>query len=125
MMATGAFAQRANRSDICQTIPGLTIEQQQKIDRLSVTHQKTMDGLRTQFYSERDAVKASGIKTQMNTEMKDHYQSISGLLTPEQKTYFDQTCNVNRRSGNYYREGFGRGQGYGRRQGRGYNRTTI
>ncbi len=84
-----------------------------------------MDGLRTQFYSERDAVKASGIKTQMNTEMKDHYQSISGLLTPEQKTYFDQTCNVNRRSGNYYREGFGRGQGYGRRQGRGYNRTTI
>ncbi|MCK5135678.1 MAG: hypothetical protein KAR19_07820 [Bacteroidales bacterium] len=126
MMVTGAYAQRANRSDICQSIPGLTIEQQQKIDKLSVTHQKTMDGLRAQFYSERDAVKASGFKTQMNTEMKNHYQNISGLLTPEQEVYFDQNCNVNRRSRNYYSVGYGGGQGFGRgqgyRRGQGYGR---
>jgi len=117
MMVSGAFAQRANRGDICQTIPGLTIEQQQKIDKLSVAHQNKMDGLRSQFYAEPDAVKASGFKTQMNTEMKDHYLNISGLLTPEQKTYYDQTCNVNRRSRNYYSVGYGGGQGYGRGQG--------
>ena len=49
MMVTGAFAQRANRGDVCQNIPNLTTEQKQKIDKLSITHQKTMDGLRSQF----------------------------------------------------------------------------
>ena len=55
MMVTGTTAQKVNKSDICQAIPGLSIEQQQKIDKLSTTHQKTMDGLRTNFISERDA----------------------------------------------------------------------
>ncbi len=144
VMVTGASAQRANRGDVCQNIPNLSTEQTQKINNLGVTHQKTMDGLRAQFYSENDAAKASEFKTQMNTEMANHYRNISNILTPEQKTWFDQQCNVNNRRG-YYRnggfgrsgqgyvsgvgyasgqgygrgQGFGRGQGYGRGQGRG------
>ena len=125
MMVAGAYAQRANRGDVCQDIPNLIPEQKQKIEKLGVTHQETMDNLRTQFYSENDAAKATEIKAQMNTEMENHYQNIAGLLTPEQKTWYDQNCNVNSR--NYYRRGgfgrngrgFGRGQGLGRGQGRG------
>ncbi len=69
VMATGAYAQRANRGDVCRNIPNPSTEQSQKVNNLSVIHQKTMDGLRTQFYSEIDAAKASEFKTQMNTEM--------------------------------------------------------
>ena len=126
VMTVGASAQRANRTDLCQAIPNLTLDQQQKIDKLSTTHQNTMDALRAKFYAERDGVKASGFKTQMNTEMTNHYQYISGLLTTEQQTWYDQNCNVNNRRGNYYTAGYGRGQGLGRNQtfvrGQGYGR---
>ena len=50
LLAVGTNAQVPNRTDICQEIPNLTQDQQQKIDKLSATHQKTMDGLRAQFY---------------------------------------------------------------------------
>ena len=123
VMTAGASAQRVNRTDLCQVIPNLTADQQQKIDKLSTTHQNTMDALRTKFYAELDGVKASGYKTQMNTEMNNHYQNISGLLTTEQQTWFDQNCNVNNRRGNYYQAGYGRGQGYG--QGLGRNQTFV
>lgn len=123
LMAVGINAQRANRTDLCQVIPDLTVDQKQKIDKLSVAHQNKMDALRTQFYSESDGVKASGFKTQMNTEMQSHYQNISGLLTPEQQTWYDQNCNVNNRRSNYYTTGFGRGQGYVR--GQGYGRGQV
>ena len=117
LMAVGINAQTANRTNLCQVIPNLTVDQKQKIDKLSVAHQNKMDALRTQFYSESDGVKASGFKTQMNTEMQSHYQNMSGLLTPEQQTWYDQNCNVNNRRSNYYTTGFGGGQGYGRGQG--------
>ena len=84
LLAVGTNAQVPNRSDLCQNIPNLSQEQQQKIDNLADTHQKKMDGLRAQFYAELDGVKASGYKTQMNTEMQNHYNNISGILTPEQ-----------------------------------------
>ena len=100
LMAAGTNAQRANRTDLCQNIPNLTLEQQQKIDNLSATHQKKMDGLRAQFHAELDGVIASGYKTQMNTEMQNHYKNIAGILTTEQQIWFDQTCNVNSRRGN-------------------------
>jgi len=120
LMVTYTPAQRAGNGDICQFIPDLTTDQKQKIEKLSVAHQNTMDDLRTKFWSENDAVTASGIKTQMNTEMEKHYQNISGLLTPEQNTWFDQNCNVNNR--NYYRRGgsgrYGRGLGPGQGSGR-------
>ena len=113
LMATGAYAQRANRGDVCPNIPNLTTEQTQKVEKLSVIHQKTMDGLREQFYSSNDAAKASEFKTQMNTEMANRYRNISNILAPEQKTWFDQQCNVNNRRGYYRNRGFGRsGQGY-------------
>ena len=118
LMATGVSAQRANRGDICQDIPNLTQEQSQEINKLSVTHQKTMDDLRTKFWAESDPDKASEIKTQMNTEMDNHYRNISDLLPPEQQTWFDQNCNAYRRS--YFRGGsYSRsGQGYGPRGGK-------
>ena len=127
VMATGAYAQRANRGDVCRNIPNLSTEQTQQVSNLSVIHKKTMDGLREQFYSEIDAAKASEYKTQMNTEMANHYRNISDILTPEQKTWFDQQCNVNNRRGYYRNVGFGRGgQGYGRglgyASGQGYGR---
>ena len=111
VMTVGATAQNANRTDLCQYIPNQTPEQKQKIDKLSVTHQNTMDALRTQFYSESDAAKASGYKSQMNTEMKNHYQNLSALLTPEQKTWLDQNCNVNSRTGQS-KERYADKQGY-------------
>ena len=126
LLAVGTNAQVPNRTDICQKIPNLTLDQQKKIDKLSATHQLTMDGLRAQFYEERDGVIASGYKAQMNTEMQNHYKNISTLLTADQQTWFDQTCNVNRRSGNNYNAGYGRSQGYVRGQsyarGQGYGR---
>lgn len=127
VMATGAYAQRANRGDVCHNIPNLTTEQSQKVNNLSAIHQKTMDGLRTQFYSENDAVRASEFKTQMNTEMANHYLNISDILTPEQKTWFDQQCNVNNRrgfgrSGQGYASGRGYVSGQGYASGRGYGR---
>ena len=111
LMAAGANAQIANRNDLCQSIPNLTQEQKQKIDKLSITHQNTMDALRTQFYSESDGVKASGIKAKMNSEMKNHYQYVSDLLTPEQQAWFDQNCNATRRLGYNNTLGYGWGQG--------------
>jgi len=117
IMATGAYAQRANRGDVCQNIPNLTKEQKQKIDNQSLTHQKTMDGLRTQFYAEMDPVQASEIKTKMNTEMANHFRNISGLLTAEQQIWYNQQCFATSRRGYNSRGGLGRGQGYGRGQG--------
>ncbi len=123
ILAVGVNAQSVNRTDLCQNIPNLTPEQQQKIDKLSTTHQTTMDGLRAKFHSERDGVKASEYKTQMNNEMQKHYKNISGILTTDQQTWYDQTCNVNSRKNTSYTPGYGRGQGYGRQSyGRGQSR---
>jgi hypothetical protein len=123
ILATGTFAQRTNRGDVCQNIPNLTKEQNQKIDKQSLAHQKSMDGLRTKFYAENDAVKASEIKTQMNAEMAKHYREISGLLTTEQKIWYNQQCFATSRRGYYSRGSFGRGQGCGR--GIGYGRGQV
>lgn len=120
IMATGAFAQKANRGDVCQNIPNLTQEQKQKIDNQSLTHQKTIDGLRTQFYAEMDPVKASEIKTKMNTEMANHFRNISGLLTADQQIWYNQQCFANSRRGYGRGQGLGRGQGFG--PGQGYGR---
>ena len=117
LLATGAFAQRANRGDVCQNIPNLTKEQKQNIDKQSLAHQKTMDGPRTRFYAENDAVKASEIKTQMSTEMAKHNREITALLTTEQQNWYNQQCFATSRRGYYSRGGFVRGQGYGRGQG--------
>jgi len=124
LMVVNVSAQTPNKGELCQNIPDLTQEQNQKIDKLSATHQKTMNDLRTKFWAEPDPDKASVIKTQMNTEMDNHYRNISDLLTPEQQTWYDQNCNVNSR--NYYgRRANGRnGQGYGRGQGRGADRGS-
>jgi Spy/CpxP family protein refolding chaperone len=130
IMVTGAYSQSPGRGDICQNIPNLTQEQKQKIDKQRLAHQKTMDGLRDQFYAENDAVQASEIKGKMNVEMANHYRLISEMLTAEQQTWYNQQCNVICRRGYYCRGGFGRnGQGYGRGQGyvrgMGYGRGTC
>lgn len=145
-MGLGLYAQRVNRGDVCQNIPNLTTEQEQRIDKLSSIHQQKMDRLRDQFYKEPDIAKASEIKSQMDAEMKAHYGDISALLTPEQNTFLDQNCYANKVRGPYYGKGFGRhgrgynqggqggygrgygrapGQGRGRGQGRGYDRWYV
>lgn len=133
MIFTSAYSQQINRADICQSIPGLSTEQQQKIDRLGLTHQKKMDDLRTQFRSESNAQSAALLKTQMNNEMQSHNRNISAMLTPEQLTWYDQTCNANG-NGSYNTRpangrGLGRGQGVGRGQsigrGAGYGRSVA
>ncbi len=121
LIATWSPAQRTGTGDLCQAIPDLTPDQEQKIDKLSVAHQKEMDDLRTKFWSENDAAQATVIKTQMNTEMEKHYKNISALLTPEQQSWYDSNCNVNNRY--YSRKGgsarYGRGAGRGRGMGPG------
>jgi len=117
ILATGAFAQRANRGDVCQNIPNLTKEQKQKIDKQSIAHQKTMDGLRAKFYAENDAVKASEIKTQMSTEMANHNRNITALLTADQQIWYNQQCLATSRRGYGRGMGYSHGQSYGRGQG--------
>lgn len=122
MFFTSAFAQQTNRSDICRSIPGLNTQQQQKIDKLSISHQQNMDALRIKYQSETNSQTASNLKAQMKKEMLSHYQNISALLTADQKTWYDQQCQANS-GGNYYsRQGYGRnncvyGRGLGRGQG--------
>ena len=106
------YAQTANRVDFCQQIPNLTSQQQEQIDEFSSSHQETMDGLRTQFRAETDAGKALGLKTRMSTEMENHYTNISGLLDPEQKTWFDQNCYANNKSANGGNQGYTSARGY-------------
>ena len=127
MICTGIHAQQLNRGDICQDIPGLTTEQQQKIDKLGAEHQQRMDVLRTQFQSEANAQDAANIKTQMNSEMQSHYNNISAVLTPEQKSWYNQSCNANTYSQAAYGRGNGRGLGRGTAYGRGsgYGRGTA
>jgi len=131
LMVAGIYAQTPYRGDICQYIPNLTTEQKQKIDKQSTAHKIAMDNFRTLFWSESDPAKASAIKTQMNTEMDNHYQNITAFLSPEQKIWFDQNCYANNRKGfgrgqGFGRsQGFGRGQGYGRGRGRGRATFTI
>ena len=115
MIWTGASAQRVNRTDICQSIPGLSTDQQQKIDQLGSEHQKKMDVLRTQFQSESDMQEAAKLKARMNSEMQSHYNNISALLTSDQKIWYNQACNA----GVYGRAAYGRGQGPVRGLGRG------
>ena len=110
--------QKANRGDVCQNIPSLTKEQKQKIDKQSLAHQKTMDGLRTKFYAENDVEKASEIKTKMNTERANHTQEISDLLTAEQQIWYNQQCFATSRRGYGRGQGYGSGRGYGRGMGR-------
>ena len=42
-MVMGTYAQRVNRGDVCQSIPNLTTEQKQEIDKLRVSHQQKME----------------------------------------------------------------------------------
>ncbi len=106
-----ANAQQTSRGEICQSIPGLSLEQQQKIDNLSLTHQKKMDELRLQFRSERNIQVATDLKTQMNTEMQKHYKGITALLSSEQKTWYDQNCSASYTGGTYPRNGLGKSGG--------------
>jgi len=134
LLVTGAYSQAVNRIELCQQIPDLTADQSQKLAKLSTTHQKTMDDLRAKFWSEPDLNQASVYKTQMNTEMANHYNNITALLSPEQKTWFDQNCYANNRGGygrgQFYATGQGTtsgqayasGQGYATGQGSGYGR---
>jgi hypothetical protein len=115
---TGASAQQNNRGDICQSIPGLTAEQQEKIKTLGDEHQQRMDALRTQFRSEPSMQEASNLKAQMNSEMQSHYNNICAVLTPDQMIWYNQTCNANVYGRAAYSRGGGRGPGcvaaYGR-----------
>jgi hypothetical protein len=122
MIFTSVYSQQAYRGDICRNIPDLTIQQQQKIDKLGSAHQKKMDELRLQFHSESNVQKAAALKTQMNNEMQNHYQKVTALLTPEQKTWYDQTCNAYRNSHYNARDGYGPRCGYGAGSGAGYGR---
>ncbi len=129
MTASSAFTQKVNRGDVCQEIPNLSTQQKSDIEKLSTEHQKTMDALRSKFYSETDAAISKELKMKMNTEQNSHYQAIQNLLTVEQKSWFNQSCIRYSGQGNGRGKGFGRGQGYGRGQvsgrGRGYNRVNL
>ena len=114
LICTGAGAQEFNRGNICQSIPGLSPEQQQKIDRIGTEHQQRMDELRKQFWTESDQQKAVKLKTQMNREMQSHYSNISAVLTPDQKNWYVQTCNANVYARAAYARGGGRGAAFGR-----------
>jgi len=123
MIFTGAFSQQAFQGDICQSIPGLTSEQQQKIDKLGASHQKKMDALRTKFISESNAENAANLKSQMSSEMENHYQNITALLTPGQQSWYEQNCYANKSRNYYARAGYGQSYGRGQGSGRGIRYT--
>lgn len=117
LMATGtdAFSQRGRGMDrmggmeqVCPSIPNLTDEQSQQITQLRTAHLKEMQSLRDQIDVNRaqyrqlmrgdradmNAINAniderSAIRTQMEKKQAAHHQSIRGLLTEEQRVWFD------------------------------------
>ena len=91
-------------------IPGLTEEQQTKINELSVNHQKAMAELIIKQRSTYDLAEINTIREEILKMTLAHRENIRNLLTEEQQKQFDllQSRNVN-----------GMGFGPGRRGGRG------
>lgn len=128
-----------NQDRACQMIPDLTEDQEAKINALRINHLKEMTGFRNQM-NELQAKKQT-LMTSDNSDLKDlnatidqitnvhskmmkasakHQQDVRGLLSDEQKVYFDSRPMRGHGHGKGMRhDGYGRGAGQG--SGRGLN----
>ena len=127
------------QNQICQRIPDLTEDQQNKIDALQVAHLKEMTAFRNQMNELR--AKKHTLMTSDNADLKEinsvidqmtalhgkmmkasakHQQDVRSLLTDDQKVFFDSRPMRGHGNG----RGMGNGDGYGRgeRDGRGLGR---
>ncbi len=102
----------------CMAIPGLTDEQEQKLDRLRTAHLKEMTALRNDIAVKRAEIQKletvdkpdmaqinktidelGSVRTEMAKKRAAHLQQVRSLLTEEQRVYFDALH-------------YGRGNGY-------------
>jgi Spy/CpxP family protein refolding chaperone len=136
-MGTLSFAQGGNGNGrgqnadgFCMNIPDLTQEQQDKIEAMRTTHQKTMLANRNQLNVKKaqleqlmtadkpDAAainkmidEMSVIKTEMQKKKAEHRLAVRGLLTDAQRVYFDSHRGGGKGRGNSCGKGFGNGRG--------------
>ena len=124
MLAIGANAQpRGNGSGrgmgcanagICQNIPGLTQEQQDKIADLQKTHWKKMDELRLKRMRAATIKERDQIGIQMAEARAAHHADIMALLDKDQQQWFNDHVALGFGRGHGQRGGCGMGYGQGR-----------
>ncbi|MFP4026026.1 MAG: Spy/CpxP family protein refolding chaperone [Thiohalospira sp.] len=157
LAGTQVFAQRGRNyksntdrpyraDETCWRIPGLTADQEAKIEALRVEHWKEMNNYRNQMNELRARKRTlnttdkanlneinsvidqmTGVQNKMMKASSKHRQEVRNLLTDEQKVYFDSMPARGRgynrgagRAGAGYRNARGMGQGYGTGYGYGY-----
>jgi Spy/CpxP family protein refolding chaperone len=119
---------------MCQNIPDLTDEQQEKIEALRVEHMKKRTAFRNQIHekmaqirtltsgdninmkkAEALADEVAALKAQMMKEAMSYRNNVRNLLTDEQKVYFDSRAPRHRMGkGRGHGQGFGNGPRHGR-----------
>ncbi|GET27467.1 hypothetical protein NT017_37960 [Prolixibacter sp. NT017] len=95
---------------ICQNIPGLTQEQQDKIADLQKTHWKQMDELRLKRMRAATLKERDQIGVQIAEARAAHHADLMAVLDKDQQQWANDHLAM----------GFGRGQGRGAGCGRGY-----
>ena len=132
MILTSVSMAQGPGKGVCKAfgdIPNLTNDQKTQIDQLRTSHMKEM----TTFRADLDKLQAelrqleivdnpdmkkvdakideiSAVKNKMAKERANHRLAVRGLLTPEQKVYFDANCCHGPRKGDF--QGRGNGQGF-------------
>ena len=141
MILTSVSMAQGPGKGVCKAfgnIPNLTDDQKTQIDQLRTSHMKEM----TTYRADLDKLQAelrqleivdnpdmkkidakideiSSVKNKMTKERTNHRLAVRGLLTPEQKVYFDANCGYRQGKGNHQGKGYGRGMGNGSGMGAG------
>mgnify|MGYP006278053045 CR=1 FL=1 len=100
LAASGTFAQRPNSSaraeraekiqEFYKNIPNLTEDQEKKIKEMRQNHFKEMGEIREEWRAASSEAGKKEIRDMMVQKMRNHRNDIRGLLTEEQKKYFDE-----------------------------------
>ena len=100
LAASGTYAQRPNNraraeraekiKEFYKNIPNLTEDQEKKVKEMRKNHFKEMGKLREEWRASRSETGKKEIRDMMGQKMRNHRNDIRGLLTKEQKKYFDK-----------------------------------
>ncbi len=106
-----------NNLNNCQSIPGITTKQKQKISELKESHQQEMELLRQEKRNTRSDEQKNAIDKKMTTKLSNHKNDVKAILTPEQQKYYDENCSKTNRMQRSKGKRNGRGQGNGQGKG--------
>jgi Spy/CpxP family protein refolding chaperone len=107
------------KGQICQNIPGLTQEQQDKIADLQKTHWKQMDDLRLKRMRAATLKERDQIGIQMAEARAAHHADLMALLDKDQQQWVNDHMALGIGRGQGRRGGCGMGYGRGQGSGRG------